>query len=89
MSGFLQPSSGAGTVPNFASGETPTGTIDSMNVTFFLTHGPNPAGSLQLFLNGQLQTVGTDFTLSGAGGNVITFASAPMTGDTLLAYYMY
>src|ERR1017187_2597955 len=66
--------------------ETPSGTINSSNVTFNLAHTPLPAASLQLFLNGayQVQGGGMDYTISGA---TITFAVAPPTGQKLRAHY--
>lgn len=68
--------------------ETPSGSINDANVTFTLAQAPSPAASLMLFLNGILQRAGAgnDFTLSSA---TITFATAPSTGDVLLAHYIY
>jgi hypothetical protein len=71
---------------NFADDETPSGTINGTNVTFTLAHSPNPAGSLELFLNGLQQNRGVDYTLST---NTITFTSAPVTSSTLLAWYRF
>jgi hypothetical protein len=73
----------------FADDETPSGTINGINDTFTLAHTPSPAGSLQLFKNGQLmQAGGADYTLATA---TITFTSGaiPDTGDLLVAYYRY
>lgn len=75
-----------GSSPSFAYNETPTGTVNSINTIFTLAHSPSPAGSLQLYLNGQLQYQGVDYTLSAA---TITFAVAPFTGVILLAFYQY
>ena len=70
---------------NFVDNETPGGTINSSNTAFTLAFAPSPAGSLELFYNGLVQkSGGVDFTLSGLN---ITFASAPVTGSTLLAWY--
>lgn len=66
--------------------ETPSGTIDGINVTFTLAHTPT-AGTVRLFLNGARQQAGGgDYTISGA---TITFNSAPPTGSILLADYQY
>lgn len=73
--------------------ETPSGTINGVNVTFTLSAAPSPASSLFLFLNGsRLAPGGADFTLSGS---TITFTFAPGTGvpeeDALVkmaAYYL-
>ncbi len=53
--------------------ETPTGVIDGVNTTYTLSQTPT-ANSLLLFLNGQYQTEGSEYTLSGS---TITFAVAP------------
>ena len=80
---------GAGTYTavNFADLETPSGTINSSNVTFTLAHAPSAAASLILVLNGAVQNAGgNDYTLSGS---TITFASAPLTGSNLICWYRY
>lgn len=78
---------GGGTVPTFASAETPSGVIDGSNVDFTLANPPSPSQSLQLYLNGALQEAGGgDFTLSGSD---ITFVNPPILGSVLIAYYMY
>ena len=65
--------------------EVPSGTINGSNVTFTLANAPSPASSLQLFLNGLLQTAGgVDYTLSGS---TITYGVAPETGDAHVAWY--
>jgi len=75
-----------GTV-SYADNETPSGTIDGSNTTFTLAHSPSPAASLILQLNGMVQAPGgVDYTLSGS---TITFASAPVNGSTLQAWYRY
>lgn len=68
----------------FVYNETPTGTIDSSNVTFTLANTPNPATSLQITIQGQLQIQGSDYTLSG---NTITMTTAPVTGVELKAVF--
>lgn len=67
--------------------ETPSGAINGANVTFTLAHAP-VAGTLRLYQNGLrlAEGVGNDYTLSGA---TITMAIAPVTGDRLLADYVY
>jgi hypothetical protein len=71
---------------NFVVRETPTGTINGVNVTFTLANAP-VAGTEQLFLNGILQEpgAGNDYTISGA---TITYLTAPATNDRLKATYM-
>lgn len=69
----------------FIYNETPSGSINDSNATFTLAGTPNPVGSLELRLNGQvLKAGGADFTLSGS---TITMVNAPFTGDVLTASY--
>lgn len=69
--------------------ETPSGTINGVNGTFTLSHTPI-AGTLLLFLNGELQPEGSlgagteSYTISGA---TITHLLPPQLGDRLLAVY--
>jgi hypothetical protein len=71
---------------SFMNGITPTGTQDGVNTVFTLPVTPDPASSLQLFYNGQYQTSGVDFTLSGS---TITMSSAPAIGVPFIAYFQY
>lgn len=72
---------------NFADSETLGGAINGSNVTFTLANTPNPALSLELFLNGQLLTSGgVDYTLVGS---TITLNTAPPSGSTIRAWYRY
>lgn len=70
----------------FIDGETPSGTIDSVNNAFTLAQTPNPAASLAVYRNGIRLSTGLDYTLSGNG---ITFTSGivPQIGDVLRCYY--
>lgn len=79
------PAGGVSNGQNQVSGETPTGTVDGTNVTFTLAHIPI-ASTVALYLNGLLQTLGTDYTISG---KTITMAVAPNQGSTLLVNYSY
>jgi len=80
----LDASSGL-TASNFVDKETPSGTINGSNVTFTLANTPT-AGTEHLYLNGILQRSGSgnDYTIST---NTITFTTAPVSGDILLASY--
>lgn len=74
---------------NFSDNETPSGTINGINTTFTLSQTPSPSSSLQLELNGQFQTQGFEYTLSG---NTITYAVAPdsaFSGLPFKAFYRY
>lgn len=64
--------------------ETPSGTVDSVNVTFTLASTPIADASVIVVLDGLVQYNGTDFTMSGA---TITFSTAPVTGSSIFAYY--
>jgi hypothetical protein len=78
----------AGSLPgvSFIDGETPAGTIDSVNNIFTLSQSPNPAASLALFRSGLRLKSGADFTVSG---NTVTFVSGhvPQTGDVVQCSY--
>jgi len=69
----------------FVDEETPSGLINGSNTTYTLAFTPT-VGSVKLFLNGirQRPGAGNDFTISGS---TITYLSAPLTGDTLVADY--
>lgn len=80
-------SSGGGSSPTFVDNEIPSGTIDGVNSTFTLVQIPNPAASLLLELNGQVQLAGgVDYTLTS---QTITFVggAVPGSGDQLRAWY--
>lgn len=65
--------------------EVPTGSINGVNTTFTLAHTPT-AGSEHVYRNGVLQEWGDDYTIIGA---VLTFATAPDSGDKLSVTYQY
>jgi hypothetical protein len=69
--------------------EIPGGTIDGSNVTFTLSEVPSPAASLQLFRNGTLMIQGLDYTLGSPVTHTITTTTAPLTNDSLRAWYWY
>ena len=75
------------TAANYIVRETPSGTLNSSNVTFGLAHTPT-SGKEMVFLNGIVQNPGggNDYTISGA---TITMAAAPYSDDVLLATYVY
>lgn len=81
-------SCGAVLTGTFADAEVPTGTINGVNTSFTLAAAPSPSASLQLYLNGQqlIAGAGADYTLSST---TITMASAPKTGDLLIAFYRH
>lgn len=71
----------------FIDNEIPSGTVNGANDTFNLAHIPNPATSLQFFINGMLMSAGgEDYTLVGL---TITTVTAPPTGSILKVWYRY
>jgi hypothetical protein len=77
--------SGGLTVSNFVDKEVPAGAINGANVTFTLANIV-VSGSEHVYLNGMLQESGAsnDYTITGA---VITFLSAPLTGEKIRTSY--
>lgn len=70
----------------FVDGGTPTGTIDSANVTFTLASAPTPATSLEVFKNGGKLTLTEDYTLVGS---TLTLVVAPDPGDIIRVNYRF
>lgn len=78
---------GGGGGPNFSDAEVPSGAINGVNTTYTLAFSPSPAASLILIRNGIVLTAGgVDYTLSG---QTITMVSAPLSGDSLAAWYRH
>ena len=63
--------------------ETPVGSIDGTNTAFTLANTPI-ASTVQVFLNGVLQELTDDYTLSST---TVTFGSAPFSGDKVKVIY--
>lgn len=79
----------SGSGPSFADAEVPSGTINGSNDTFTLANSPSPAGSLQLYKNGQQMIAGgSDYTLT-TNSIVFVAGAIPQTGDVLKAFYRY
>jgi hypothetical protein len=76
------------TIPGvaFVDQETPSGTINGVNLAFTLSQTPSPSTSLAVYRNGLHLAAGIDYNLSVA---VITFVTgqAPQTNDTLICSY--
>lgn len=77
--------SGGLTASNFIDKEVPAGAINGANVTFTLSNTA-VSGSEHVYLNGMLQESGSgnDYTITGA---VITFLSAPLSGEKIRTSY--
>ena len=75
---------------NFSDGtaiqEAPSGTVNGSNVTFTLSQTPSDGARVLLWQDGLFQRQGTDYTISSL---TITMATAPETGQTLDAFYIY
>jgi hypothetical protein len=67
--------------------EVPSGTVNGVNTSFTLAAAPLSA-RLLLFRSGLLMRpgAGNDYVLVGS---TITFATAPETGENILAFYHY
>lgn len=83
---YVQDLAGTLSPTNFVYSETPSGTINGSNTTFTISATPT-SGTLQLYLNGVRLNAGAgnDYTLST---NTITFTTAPVSGDVILADFM-
>jgi hypothetical protein len=83
---LLNPIQKVVTLPLFADMETPTGSINSSNTSFTIANAPSPDTSLQIFQQGLLLNLTTNYTLSGS---TITFVVAPTTGYVIKASYRH
>lgn len=64
--------------------EVPSGTINGSNTAFTLANTPNVSATVQVFVNGVLQEVTAEYTISGA---TITMVSAPVAGQKIYVVY--
>lgn len=67
-----------------------SGSINGSNAVFEVSDADGyVSGSLQVFLNGQLQTQGSaeDYVETSASAGTFTFATAPQTGDEITVAY--
>jgi hypothetical protein len=73
------------TADTFIVNETPTGLINSINTDFQIANNP-VEGTVEVHLNGLLQSPGTgmDYTISGRD---IVFTKAPRTNMEILVSY--
>lgn len=65
--------------------ETPRGTIDGSNTDFYLSRAPFTEATLWLVRDDRMQTIDSDFTLSGAR---IRYTVAPRTGTVHIAKFL-
>jgi len=86
-SGQDYPGVTGGTANYFVDNETPSGTQDSSNQTFYLAKTPSPAESLEWMYNGQILTAGIDYTLTV---NAVVYTTIrPTNTDIQRASYRY
>jgi hypothetical protein len=64
--------------------ETPSGTVNGSNVTFTLSFTPDDSAGVNVYLNGILQRLTTNYTISGA---TLTFVSAPALAQDVFVKY--
>jgi len=64
------------------------GTGDGIQVTFYLDYSPVKEGSEKIYLDGNLQTKETDYTINYSTGE-ITFTSPPSSGSVITADYSF
>lgn len=69
--------------------ETPSGSINSSNKIFTTLLGKYVPNSLEVYLNGLLQSRTTDYAETTPGSGIFTFVTAPVTGDDLRVGYQY
>jgi hypothetical protein len=74
------------TSPAFVDSESPAGIVDGANGSFTIAAMPDPAGSLNVYRNGLLLKLGSDYTFAGRTVQFVA-AAIPQPGDTLLASY--
>lgn len=76
---------GGGEIDILIANEIPSGVVNSSNTAFVLTNTPVD-GTVEVYLNGLLQTPGTgkDYTISGKD---IDFIKAPRTNSEILVSY--
>lgn len=70
---------------NTVFGETPNGTVNGSNATFTVDFNFAP-DSVEVFVNGILQTLVTDYVLSGLV--TIIFGVSPEVGDSIKVRYV-
>ena len=74
----------AGAFPTFVTREAVAGTKNGSNPTFTILN--DPAGTLSLYLNGQLMTLSGDYTISTT---TITMIQVVEATDAFVASYRY
>lgn len=73
------------TSATWVASEALTGTLDGSNTVFTLSNTPI-INSQTIYINGLMQDIGDDYTISG---NTVTFVIAPLAGSRPVANYQY
>ena len=76
---------GGGLITELVLNEAPAGPINGSNSAFTIANTPADPTAVMLWLNGQLLTPESDFTVSG--NNITFLCAAPRTDDILLSMY--
>lgn len=82
---IIQIGGSGGSAGTFIEWEIPSGSINSSNLNFSLINIPSTNRD-KIYLNGVRQKRPLDYTMSS---NIITFVTAPIPWDILLADYNY
>lgn len=64
--------------------EVPSGTVNGSNTAFVLSSTPLVSGTVQVYLDGVLQDLTSDYTFATA---TVTFVSAPVVGQKPVVIY--
>jgi hypothetical protein len=70
------------------TGETPAGSVNDVNTTFTAARS-YIAGTLQVWVDGLLQRLTTDYAETTPGSGIFTFVVAPATGQSVRVAYQY
>lgn len=65
--------------------EVPSGTVNGSNTAFTITQIPSEDEAIILSVNGLIQQLTTDYSISG---NTITFVTAPATASSVRVSYV-
>jgi hypothetical protein len=69
--------------------ETPTGLVNSSNTLYTTSQVKYVANTLEVYINGLLQSKTTDYTETSPGSGTFTMVVAPTTGDDLRVAYQF
>jgi hypothetical protein len=73
----------------FSGQEIPVGNINGINKNFSLAHGKIDPSTISITINDIPLTINSDYSLSGATNQSLSFSSAPLINSKIYAYYIY